>query len=78
MKELPAKKKKGFLLYNPFEKTYFFRIYHPKDKRKYKDYDLRIEELEIEIICNWASLYNKEHQSYLDWSSKVLGHNNDK
>jgi hypothetical protein len=41
MKKSPEKSAKGvrgFLLYSPVTKDYFFRIYDPADKRKFTDY----------------------------------------
>jgi len=76
MIEKPAKDVEGFLLYNPFAHRHFFRIYNKKDKRKFTDYDVRIEDLEIKIICNSASLYKTKKGNFLDWNSKVLGRDN--
>ena len=68
--EKPAKNHKGFLLYNPYKKTYFFRIYEGKN---FTDYDLFAEEIEIQILGNWTSLYTSEEKNKLDFSSKALG-----
>lgn len=71
MKEKEAKNTKGYLLHDPFnkEKPYFFRVYH-KDG-SFSDYDLNIEELEIEILSNDASFYEDGDNKRLDWSSKT-------
>lgn len=68
--EKPAKGKKGFLLYSPFKQTHFFRIY---DGENFKDYDLIAEEIEIQIVDKWVSLYQSEERNKLDFSKKALG-----
>jgi hypothetical protein len=69
-KEKPAKDKRGFLLYSPVKEGYFFRIY---DGENFKDYDLIAEEIEVEIVGDWISLYESEERNVLDFSSKALG-----
>jgi len=69
-KEKPAKGKRGFFLYSPVKQTYFFRIY---DGENFKDYDLIAEEIEVEIVEDWVSLYESEERNKLDFSSKALG-----
>lgn len=74
--ETSAKGKRGFLLYNPFTGKHFFRIYESDDKRKFTDYKVCAEDIEIEILAGGLSLYksdNEDERSRLDWSSKVLG-----
>jgi hypothetical protein len=66
-KENPAKGKRGFLLYSPIRKEYFFRIY---DGENFTDYNLLAEEIEIEIVGNSISLYENEERNNLDFSSK--------
>jgi hypothetical protein len=68
-KERPAKGKKGFLLYSPYKQGYFFRIY---DGENFKDYDLIAEEIEVEMVGDWVSLYESEERNVLDFSSKAL------
>ena len=68
--EESAKNKKGFLLYSPVREGYFFRIY---DGENFKDYDLFAEEIEIQILGDWTSLYTSDEKNKLDFSSKVLG-----
>lgn len=70
--EKSAKGVKGFLLYNPFTKKHFFRVYDHKDKSIFTDYDLIAEDIEIELISDFNSLYEGERNK-LDYSSKVLG-----
>jgi hypothetical protein len=70
--EKPAKGVKGFLLYSPFTKKYFFRVYDPEDKKIFVDYDITAEDIEIELLSNFNSLYEGE-RNRLDYSSKVLG-----
>lgn len=78
MLEKPAKGVRGFLLYNPFDDRHFFRIYDKENKRKFKDYAISIEDLEIEILASGASLmeYQPDEQpgiypNVIDWSSSV-------
>lgn len=73
--EKPAKGTKGFILYSPFCHNYFFRIYG--DNHDFVDYEINCEELEVEIVCDWLSLYENKDRPTLDWSSKALGKNND-
>jgi len=74
--EKPAKNTKGYLLYSPFRKKdpYFFRIYN--EDGSFTDYDLNIEELEIEIISEFASFYEEGENKRIDWSSETLGKKN--
>ena len=74
--EKPAKGTKGFILYSPFDKGFFFRIYHDDDT--FIDYDINTEELEVEIISDWNSFYEYPDKklNILDWSSKALGRSN--
>jgi hypothetical protein len=84
MIEKPADNVRGFLLYNPFDKKHFFRIYDDTDttRRTFTDYKLCAEDIEVTIHTSGLSLYeNRPHKSgwdnCLDWSSKTLGrHNN--
>ena len=67
--EKPAKGKRGFLLYSPSRKEYFFRIY---DGKNFTDYNLLAEEIEIEIVGDWVSLYESEENNILEFSTKTL------
>ena len=69
-KEKPAKDKRGFLLYSPFREGYILRIYEGKN---FTDYELFAEEIEIQLVDNWVSLYESEEKNKLDFSSKALG-----
>ena len=68
--EKSAKNKKGFLLYSPVREGYFFRVY---DEENFTDYDLFAEEIEIQILGDWTSLYTSDEKNKLDFSSKALG-----
>lgn len=68
--ETPAKGTKGFLLWNPFDKCYFFRIYN--EDKSFTDYDLRAEEIAVELTSNFVSLYDGDNPK-IDFSSEVLG-----
>lgn len=74
MIEKPAQGTKGYFLYSPFGEKfrYFFRIYH--ENGEFTDYDIRCEEIEVELLCDSLSLYSMDDGSkVLDWSSKALG-----
>lgn len=73
--ERPAKGTKGFILYSPIDRNYFFRIYG--NNHHFVDYKINCEELEVEIVCDWLSFYDNKEGATLDWSSKALGRNND-
>jgi hypothetical protein len=74
MKEKKAKGIKGFLLYSPISLRYFFRVYNKKNPRKFKDYDIRAEEIEVELLSNFNALItNDDGSRILDFSSKALG-----
>lgn len=74
MNEKNAKGVKGFILYSPFgrdEERYFFRIY--KEDGTFEDYDLKCEELEVNIDSDFYSLYESDGKKFLDFSSEALG-----
>jgi hypothetical protein len=71
--EKPAKNSKGFILYSPIGNHYFFRVYDKKNKT-FKDYKINCEEIEVEILSDYLSLYEQD-KNVLDWSSKTLGKN---
>lgn len=74
MKEKSAKGVKGFLLYSPFDKCHFFRVYSKKNPNKYKDYRITAEDIEIKLLSDFNSLIEfKTGDKILDYSSKVLG-----
>jgi len=73
--EKTAKGTKGFILYSPFTKRYFFRVY--KNDGEFVDYDINCEEIEVELISEWNSLYTNPTKNTLDWSSKALGKDNE-
>jgi len=77
MKEIQAEGVEGFLLYNPFNKGYFFRVYN--EDKSYVDYDLRAEDIQIKIIDRFTALYESDAEdgdfkiNMLDYNSKTLG-----
>ncbi len=73
MTEKPAQGVKGFILWSPLTEDYFFRIYDPVNKRNFTDYELHSQEIEVEILGNYLSLYEGEDHNSLDFTSKVLG-----
>ena len=70
MKEINAKDKTGYLLWQPIEQRHCFRIYHGDS---FTDYDINAEEIGIKIVGDWVSLYESENYNKLDFSSKALG-----
>jgi hypothetical protein len=73
MREISAKDVKGFLLYSPFHKNYFFRVYNNKDKRKFKDYKITAEDIEIKLLSKFNSLIEFDTgENILDYSSEVV------
>lgn len=73
MKEKPAKGVKGFLLYSPLTKDYFFRVYNKKNLGKFKDYKLTAEDIQIELLSDCNALVEKQGKRYLDYRKRVLG-----
>lgn len=69
-KEKSAQNKQGFLLYSPSKGTHFFRIYEDEN---FIDYDLFAEEIEIQILGDWISLYTSDENNKVDFSTKALG-----
>lgn len=70
MNEKNANGIKGFLLYSPINEQYFFRVYNDNS---FTDYNINAEEIEIEILGDWISLYECDGNNKLDFSSKALG-----
>jgi hypothetical protein len=77
IQEIPAKGIRGHLLYSPFANKHFFRVYSD-DRESFVDYDVTADDIEIELLSNFNSLYEGENRNKLDYSSKVLGKNNDR
>lgn len=75
LQEVSAEGVTGFLLYNPFSKEYFFRVYNEADRSEFTDYRLAAEDIEVEIKGNFLSLYHSDggHSNKLDYTSEVLG-----
>jgi len=74
MKEKSAKGIRGFLLYSPLHKNYFFRVYSKKNPNKFKDYKITAEDIEIKLLSDFNSLIEfKNGDKILDYNSKVLG-----
>lgn len=77
MREISAKGVKGFLLYNPFIKSYFFRVYNNKDKRKFKDYKITAEDIEIKLLSKFNALVEFDNgESVLDYTSEIVKRKN--
>lgn len=74
MKEKSAKGVVGFLLYSPYHKSHFFRVYNKKDKRKFKDYKITAEDIEVKLMSPFNSLIELDNgDKILDYSKKALG-----
>jgi hypothetical protein len=71
--EKSAKGIKGFLLYSPFHKSHFFRVYDDKDKRQFKDYKITAEDIEIKLLSKFNALIEFDTgENILDYSSEVV------
>ena len=72
--EKSAKGVKGFLLWSPFDKQYFFRIYDGEGG--FTDYKICAEDIKIEILDDSLSLYEVPREgdckNRLDWSQRTL------
>jgi len=74
MKEKSAKGVKGFLLYSPFDKCHFFRVYN---KKKFKDYRITAEDIEIKLLSKFNALVEFDNgESVLDYTSEVVKRKN--
>ena len=71
--EEPAKGKRGFLLYCPFKKKQVFRIYESEDKEQFTDYEICADDIEIEILDEFTTLYKTGNKVRIDYNRKVLG-----
>ena len=68
---------KGFLLYSPFHKSHFFRVYSNKDKRQFKDYKITAEDIEIKLLSKFNALIEFDNgENVLDYTSEVVKRNN--
>lgn len=67
---LPAKGKKGFLIFDPFRGRAFFRIY-TKSKTAWKDFEIMTDEVQVQIVDKDVIL-NQENKS-LDYNPALLG-----
>ena len=71
MKELSAKNVKGFLLYDPRKDRYFFRVYN--QDHGFQDYELRHEDIKIEILSNDLTLLVDESgKGSLVWQPPLI------
>lgn len=71
----PSKGVKGFLLYSPVIRGFFFRVYDVEDKSKFKDYKLCAEDIEVEIIDRFTVLKDgvDGELGRLDYNDTVFG-----
>jgi hypothetical protein len=69
-----AKGQRGFLLYSPITKRYFFRVYD-EEQKEFTDYKICAEDIEVEIIDDHIELYENEDEdkNRIDYSKRVLG-----
>jgi len=75
--EQSAKGVKGFLLYSPFHKSHFFRVYDDKDKGQFKDYKITAEDIEVKLLSKFNSLIEFDTgENILDYSSEVIKRTN--
>ena len=66
---------KGCLLWSPVTNRHFFRVYESADKKKFTDYELGIEDIDVVLLDphNTASLFKSEDHAWVGWSSSYLG-----
>jgi hypothetical protein len=77
-KEKCAKGVKGFLLYSPFHKSHFFRVYDDKDKRQFKDYKITAEDIEIKLLSKFNALIEFDNgDNLLDYTTEVVKRTNE-
>lgn len=62
----------GFLLYDPFEKRHFFRVYKGDDKSQFTDYKICADDVEVILVDNFVALYDGK-ENKLDYASEVMG-----
>ena len=67
--EKSARGVRGFFLYSPVTRGYFFRVYDPVNKAKFEDYCLAAEDIEVEILSDVVFTEGGR----LDYSRRVLG-----
>ena len=72
-KEKCSKGIKGYLLYSPFHKSHFFRVYNSKDKTQFKDYKITAEDIEIKLLSKFNALIEFDNgENVLDYTSEVV------
>jgi hypothetical protein len=72
-----AKGVKGFLLYSPFHKSHFFRIYDTKNKKQFTDYKITAEDIEIKLLSKFNALIEFDSgKNILDYTSEVVRRTN--
>ncbi len=62
--------KKGHLLYDFVEDKYFFREYTSEDKKCFVDYELRVEDIMIEITDRWVIMRQSKTGNVIDWETE--------
>ena len=70
--ERSANKVRGYLLAT-LDGEFVFRIY-TSDRKAFKDYQIRHQDLEIEIVDNYSSIYDGEsedYNGYIDYPSRL-------
>ena len=58
-------------VYGKYER--YHKIIREKDKRKFTDYQITAEDIEIKILSRFNALIEKDGRHYLDYTSEVLG-----
>lgn len=78
MTETPAHKVRGFLIRDCNNGELLFRVYDKDNRRKFKDYEIRHHDLEIEIIDNYSSIFDggtaEGLDGYVDYKSRTERH----
>jgi len=66
--EIPCKGIKGFLLYDPLKKKYFFQVHN--EPGKHVNYEICAEDIAITLDDKDISLYNGITRNKIDWRTQ--------
>lgn len=71
--ERSANKVRGYLLVT-LDGEIVFRVYTSADRKEFKDYQIRHQDLEVEIIDDYSSFYDEpsdDYDGYIDYPSRL-------
>lgn len=72
--ERSANKVRGYLLAT-LDGELVFRVYTSADRKEFKDYKIRHQDLEVEIVDNYSSFFDEktdDYDGFLDYPSRLL------